>query len=461
MKSANCCISVLLMLPVFPTSPSKATMNLRKAPFSSNGSPPGSFTAGNAPGGDPFDENGAFLKFIVAFDGLVGKTGSISSTEMQQFADFILQVTYPPNPIRHLDNSLTSDQQAGRNFYFNITSDTVQTCNGCHHLDPSLGFFGTDGFSSFEAETQDFKIPHLRNAYQKVGMFGMPALNSAINAGNNGNQGPQVRGFGFLHDGSVDTLFRFHNATVFNGGFDPNGGDTTRRQVEQFVLAFDSNFAPIVGQQITLTSTNAATVGPRIDLLLARAGQNECDVVVKGTVGGVQRGAVRVAGAATGFKTDRAADPLLTDAQVRNLATTAGQELTYTCVPPGSGIRIGIDRDEDGCLDHDDARRHDDHHDRCSPMRRRERGRGRQHRGRAGRGPVRRGDPPVQPAHPSRGVRRERRRRLQHRRRPQDGAVRCGHDLLRVHLQAVCLPVRIATLGRFATARAARAYSPW
>src|SRR5438552_2642705 len=315
----------------------------------------GDRTAGNDAGGDPLDENGAFLKFIVAFDGLVGKAGGVTSTEMQQFADFILQVTYPPNSIRNLDNSLTSDQQTGRNFFFNITSDIVQTCNGCHHLDPSMGFFGTDGFSSFENETQDFKIPHLRNAYQKIGMFGMPALNSGINPGNNGSQGPQVRGFGFLHDGSVDTPLRFHNPTVFNTGFNPNGGDTTRRQVEQFVLAFDSNLAPIVGQQITLTNTNAATVGPRIDLLLARAGQNECDVVVKGTVGGVQRGAVRVEGTSNLFKIDRAADPLLTDAQMRNLATTPGQELTYSCVPPGSGIRIGIDRDQDGCLELDDA----------------------------------------------------------------------------------------------------------
>ena len=30
------------------------------------------------------------------------------------------------------------------------------------------------------------------------------------------DQGPQVRGFGFLHDGSVDTLFRFHGAAVFD-----------------------------------------------------------------------------------------------------------------------------------------------------------------------------------------------------------------------------------------------------
>src|SRR5262249_4570653 len=35
-------------------------------------------------------------------------------------------------------------------------------------------------------------------------------------------------------------------------------------------------------------------------------------------------------------------------------AGTAGQELTYTCVPPGSGIRMGIDRDEDGLFDRDE-----------------------------------------------------------------------------------------------------------
>ena len=32
----------------------------------------------------------------------------------------------------------------------------------------------------------------------------------------------------------------------------------------------------------------------------------------------------------------------------------AGQELTYTAVPPGSGVRTGIDQDEDGVLDADD-----------------------------------------------------------------------------------------------------------
>src|SRR5262249_11089591 len=47
----------------------------------------------------------------------------------------------------------------------------------------------------------------------------------------------------------------------------------------------------------------------------------------------------------------RNADALLTTTQVRNLAATAGQEITFTCVPPGSGIRIGVDRDLDGVFD--------------------------------------------------------------------------------------------------------------
>ncbi len=54
------------------------------------------------------------------------------------------------------------------------------------------------------------------------------------------------------------------------------------------------------------------------------------------------------------FTTDRSADAPMSDAAVRALSNTAGQELTFTCVPPGSGLRIGIDRDEDGFGDADE-----------------------------------------------------------------------------------------------------------
>ncbi|MFN8643749.1 MAG: thrombospondin type 3 repeat-containing protein [Candidatus Binatia bacterium] len=220
-------------------------------------------------------------------------------------------------------------------------------CNGCHVLDPAQGFFGSDGFTTFENEPQMLKIPHLRNMYQKVGMFGMPAVQFLGNQ-NNTHTGRQVRGFGFLHDGAVDTLARFHSATVFSTNA------TQEAQLEQFVLAFDSDLAPIVGQQTTLTGANAALfpVATRLNLLEQRAAQNECDVIVKGTSAGQQRGWVRQADG--NFRSDRAAEPLATSLQVRLLGTAPGQELTYTCVPPGSGERMGVDRDEDGYYDRDE-----------------------------------------------------------------------------------------------------------
>src|SRR4030095_23039 len=96
-----------------------------------------------------------------------------------------------------------------------------------------------------------------------------------------------------------------------------------------------------------------AVVGQRIDLMIARAVANECELVVKGSLAGVQRGWVRPGNGT--FKPDRASDATLTDAQLRSQAATAQQERTYTCVPVGSGPRVGIDRDLDGCLDFDDG----------------------------------------------------------------------------------------------------------
>jgi hypothetical protein len=85
---------------------------------------------------------------------------------------------------------------------------------------------------------------------------------------------------------------------------------------------------------------------------MARAAAGECDLIVKGTVAAEPRGAYRTAGGM--FQTDRAAQAPQTDAEIRAWATTPGQELTYTCVPPGSGLRAGVDRDEDGVFDSDE-----------------------------------------------------------------------------------------------------------
>jgi DNA-binding beta-propeller fold protein YncE len=301
-------------------------------------------------GAQALDESLAFNAFNPAFVGLIGRAAQLTAGEMQAFTDFILDVTYPPNPIRALDNSLTAQQSSGQTLYNGPITDVVRNCNGCHALDPANGHFGGDGESSIEGETQEFKVPHLRNAYQKLGMFG--------------NANPQIRGFGFLHDGSVPTVFNFLSAGVFSLN------NTEQRQLEAFIHAFPTTFAPIVGQQTTLTNTNGGTVGSRIDLLIARAkacftlvgmpGVSECDLVVKGTAGGEARSWLGELQGACGpsqtllFQGDRASDPLLTDAQLRAVAGIAGQDLTYTCAPPGTGVRIALDRDEDGFFDRDE-----------------------------------------------------------------------------------------------------------
>ena len=313
----------------------------------------GDRTGGSDAGGDPLDEEAAFKKFDVAFGDLLGRGGALTPAEMQALTDFALQVTYPPNPVRNLDNTLTPSQQLGANFFNIASSDPAVSCASCHRLSHASGQFGTDGLSSVDGEPQTFKIPHLRNAYQKVGMFGMPDV-PVILPGDNADQGPQIRGFGFSHDGSIDTIVRFLRSLVFHFSTDPATAALQRTAVTNFVLAFDSNLAPIVGQQVTLTASNVGFVGPRIDIMIQRCSQDppECDLVVKGNQNGEARGWRLASGQ---FVSDRASDPPLADAVLRSLAADAGQELTYTAVPPGSGARAGTDRDEDGWLDADDC----------------------------------------------------------------------------------------------------------
>jgi hypothetical protein len=325
------------------------------------------------PDSGTFDEVAGFKKFQAAFPNLLGRSGPIGDREMEAFAAFILQVTYPPNPIRMLSNHLTPSQQAGRDFFVNNVSDLANkgSCESCHRLDPHAneaqgvakpGFFGTDGRYTFDGGTEEFKTPHLRNQYQKVGMFGMP--DTPTLPGSDAFMGDQVRGFGFNHDGSIPTVFRFSSVTTNGGGFDqspatPGGflpgaaGEFQKRQVEDFLLAFDSNLAPIVGQQTTLTQDNGAVAGERIDLLIDRARAGECDLVVKGGGDHGERGYLYDV-ASDLFLGNRRRDAPVSDASLRQSAAQKGGELTYTCTPPGSGVRIGIDRNEDGILDGDE-----------------------------------------------------------------------------------------------------------
>ncbi|WP_257459606.1 YncE family protein [Archangium lipolyticum] len=324
--------------------------------------------ANDAPSAQPdsgaYDEAAAFKQFNPAFMDLLGRDTQLTPAEMQKFSDFILQVMYPPNPIRNLDNSLTPAQQAGKDFFVNTTSFFQGPCESCHRLDPHAnpekglfaGFFGTDGRSSFDAEPLFPKVPHLRNMYQKVGMFGAGFGFGSVEA--DPFLGEQVRGIGFNSDGAIPTLFLFNSGFDFHPIFNTPGipltpeGTEAKRNMELFMLAFDSNLAPIVGQQVTLTVTNTTVVAPRLNLLVARANVGECDLVAKGRVGGKEVGFLYLRNGQ--FASDRVAHPSLSDAALRAAVVSGGGALTYTCTPPGSGRRIGIDRDLDGFLDGDE-----------------------------------------------------------------------------------------------------------
>ncbi len=321
-------------------------------------------------GTDPTSSNVSFLNFGGAFQSLIGSPDVPSEVQMQTFADFQLQVVPPPNPVRNLDNTLTAAQQQGQSFFSGMRpSDGVNnaalnllagqssfSCNGCHMVDSSNGFFGTNGNQSFEGLTQVVKVPHLRNVYDKIGMFGNPAV-SFFQAADSGPMGNQIRGFGFTGDGSTDTIFRFVTAAVFaptsNSGFPQANPNGTRQAVEQYALAFDTDLAPIVGQQVTLTSANGAGAGPRIDLLMQRAAApfvskalngsvTECDLVAQMVKNGRVMGLLYDPVHADFIPDDGSG--ALSDAALRAFAATPGQEVTYTATTPGSGARIAFSR---------------------------------------------------------------------------------------------------------------------
>ena len=326
------------------------------------------------PDGGAFSEVAAFNAFNVAFPNLVGRDQELTQAQMQAFTDFQLQVMYPPNPIRNLDNSLTADQEAGREFF--VENDAflafgfdfaILRCEECHVIDPQgnaeygverPGFFGSDGKLVHRDFSHTLKVPQLRNFYTKVGMFGFPDMVPFFNTPgvlqySPNHMGDQIRGFGFNHDGTADSIVRFFNVFIFA----PESFQTALQQdqVAKFLFAIDSNFQPIVGQQVTLTKHNALSANARIDLLRSRANADACDLVAKTRIGAAEVGLFYNGNS---YVTSYSALPNLSHAQVKLLALAF--PVTYTCAPPGSGFRIGVDRDGDGHRDGDEILHHSD-----------------------------------------------------------------------------------------------------
>lgn len=283
------------------------------------------------------DEVAAFKQFNGAFVSLNGRGAEIGDADMTAFARFVLTIRYPPNPTQPLDRAYTGDAKAGFEFFTGPVrvDQGVATCQDCHAL-PT----GSNGRVNFEGDQiqQDFKAAHLRNLYDKVGRFDAP--------------GNQVSGFGFVHDGSFDTLETFLELDVFRfPGRTEGERAAVRRQLVAYLMQFDTGMAPAVGQQVTVGAATGAADRARLDVIVARARAGDCDLVARGQADGRERGYL-LDGAA--FWADREGDPpvLLSDLVARG--AVAGAEVTFTCVPPGDGERSALDRDGDGHRDGDE-----------------------------------------------------------------------------------------------------------
>jgi hypothetical protein len=279
-------------------------------------------------GGDAFDERAALRQFNEAFVGLLGSDGGLPPAEVEQLVDYGLSIVQPPNPLRNLDGTRTANQSAGE-AAFRVPDDG---CIQCHAIDAANGFFGTDGYSVHTDNIEFFlKVPPLHSIYQKVGLF---EQRPPFNDGDTTPVGPQVRGFGFMHDGA--------------SGFPPSANHNHL----EFVFSFPGPLAPIVGQQVSLGPISDGTATARADLLESRAAAGECDLVVRGVHDGAMHGWLRAADGT--FTPDRAILPPVDSATVR-AAAAGGEDRVYTCAPLGSGERMALDRDEDGFLDGDEG----------------------------------------------------------------------------------------------------------
>jgi DNA-binding beta-propeller fold protein YncE len=278
----------------------------------------------------------SFKDFNPAFVDLLGRSEPISDAAMDAFARFVLTIRYPPNPNQRLDRRMEPEQQAGFDFFTGPfrSAAGIENCVGCHNLP-----LGTNRLVNFE-HTQvgrDMKAAHLRNVYDKVGRFNVP--------------GPQVSGFGLIHDGTFDTVANFLRMEGFLFPGTEEEKDIIRRQLHHYVMAFDAGMAPAVGRQVTVAGEPQVEERELIDLLMTRAAAGDCDLTARAWEGNRQRGWLYSGG---DYRGDRRDETALELATLLHRYRRSGEPLTFTCVPPGDGLRSALDRDLDGYMDGDE-----------------------------------------------------------------------------------------------------------
>ncbi|QOJ14438.1 MAG: hypothetical protein HRU75_07205 [Planctomycetia bacterium] len=283
---------------------------------------------------DPFHWRGdrpGFVDFNGAFDGLLGGS-TIPTEDMQAFDRFIRTLVYPPNPNRNRDNTFADPAAENGAQIF------MANCNVCHMIShdgaatqscpTDVGDLAID-LSGLALQTQ--LVPQLRELTKKF-------------------ESDLYNGFGLLHHGTEEREQNNHPIETFVIEFFP-GLIPVAGDLIAFLDAWPSNVMPVVGMQV-LVQSGGVPGGPvplPLDVMLM-INQHEhlpsrCDVIAKRTENGVQRGYFYSGGV---FQTDLGEFVTLADLVA---SASAATPVVFMAVPPGSGMRLGIDQDWDGFLD--------------------------------------------------------------------------------------------------------------
>ena len=158
-------------------------------------------------------------------------------------------------------------------------------------------------------------------------------------------------GDGLIHDGSEKREDNDHPIETFVAEFFA-GLVQVQHQLIAFLDAFPTNVAPVVGWQALIDGPLHAALSNEIGTMIAQAAPapSRNDVVVKMRVAGQMRGFVMISTAGEEPLFRRDDDTLWTLSALAEQASPATPAL-FTAVPPGSGVRIGIDQDSDGVSD--------------------------------------------------------------------------------------------------------------
>jgi YVTN family beta-propeller protein len=277
--------------------------------------------------------------FSHAFVGLQGRDTEPSAADMSRLQNFLALVAYPPNPHRTADGSLPAtlavtggngNPANGRNIFQNQPTLGGGPCTVCHAL--PLGTRNIVDNPQLPLAPQPMKAVQLRGLWDKVGWSRTSQTN--------------LRGFGFNSDSEFDSL-----GALLQVGFNfgpPATAAQARRDVEAFLLTFDTETFATVGRQITFNGANNADPAllARLNVYLAQADAGSIALIAHSAT----RGYVYATQAV--MLADRENSP--TTPTALRTAATAAEPVTFTVVPGGTQYRMGVDRDGDGYFDRDE-----------------------------------------------------------------------------------------------------------